>query len=118
MANKPQTIRPGEVEITLKGWGRPLVLVPSIDAGRKISRRYGGLTPAVQRVGFFDFDAYVHIIAAGAQVTDAGMERLETAVFDTGLIGLAAPLTKFLTLLGSGGRPVDEVEETPDPSLG
>jgi hypothetical protein len=118
----PNELRPGQIEIELKGWGRPLTLIPSIDAAISLNRRYKGLRELAERVQAYDFDAFVAVIAAGAQVTDKGLAKLPGCVFETGLLDLVVPLTKFCTVLANGGRPlvsrpdVDEDAEPPDPS--
>lgn len=114
MTDAPKMIRPGEVEIELVGWGRPLKLVPSLTAATNLNRRYQGLGNLIQRIAAYDFEAFVAIIAAGAGVTEKGMRKLPDAVYDTGLINLVVPLTKFCTTLANGGRPA-EVDDGAEP---
>lgn len=112
--DKPNTIRPGEVEIDLAGWGRPLTLKPSLTAALNLNRRYGGLGPLMTKLGAYDFDAYVQVIAQGGGVTEKGMKKLPDAVYATGLLSLAVPLTNFVAVLFNGGRPPGEKAEDPD----
>jgi hypothetical protein len=78
-------IRPGTVEIDLTGWGRPLKLVPSLDAAMSLNRRYGGFGPLTDKVRAYDLDVFVAIIAAGAKVTEAGLAKLPDCVWQTGM---------------------------------
>jgi hypothetical protein len=115
----PNEIRPGQVEITLSGFNRPLILKPSIEAALAVSRKYGGIREAADRVERFDVEAIIAVIAAGAGLAENGMKKLPGAVFETGIMALGVPVTRFLVALANGGRPArpNEPDEDQDPSL-
>jgi hypothetical protein len=118
MTDTPKKIRPGEVEITLAGFPHPLRLVPSIDAARILSRRYGGLLKVVEKVGMFDIDTFGHIIAAGAVTASGGLtekaiKRLPDLIFDTGMANLVQPLSAYVNALAMGGRPKEPDADDP-----
>jgi hypothetical protein len=111
MSETVSTIRPGEVEIDLAGWGRPIKLVPSITAATNLSRRFGGFQPLMAKLGAFDFDAYVAVIAQGASMTEKGIKKLPDCVYQTGVLGLAVPLIKYVSALSNGGKPPGPAED-------
>lgn len=118
MSETLNPIRPGEVEIELVGWGRPLVLRPTLKAAMALSKRYDGLQMLIQRMGVMDFEAYVQVIAAGADVLPKGMEKLRECVFATGTIDLLPDLTRYCCILANGGRPVGETKPDDKPEDG
>lgn len=96
----------GNVPITLDG--EEAVLRPSLKAAQTISKQSGGIIAAVQAVGRFDFETIVAVIALGLGVSQAReVQTLAEKVYSTGLTDLVEPVTKFLTIIANGGRPVD-----------
>jgi hypothetical protein len=111
----------GEIILTLHGWpgSGELRLVPSLAAALKITRKYSGFAGVLQRIANGDIDAYVDVIAAGADVTESGRDRLPEAVYKTGVMELLPPVTAFVLFLTNGGRSKPknaEDEEKADPS--
>lgn len=93
----------GEVSISLNG--EIVVLKPSINAWRSISRQYGGMIPASQKLQSFDIDAMVFVIQTGAQLSGDAARNLDRRVYENGIAELLRPLIEYLNLLGNGGRP-------------
>lgn len=97
----------GEVEITLNG--RKEVLRCSPRAARAVNG-LGSFATAFQRIGAFDFDAYVTVMAAGLGKKPSD---IEDAVYQNGMPDLVEPLSEFVSLLMNGGRPRAPAEPAP-----
>ena len=95
----------GDVSITLDG--KPFVLRSTLGAAETVNAAFGSFTAAYERVGKFDFSAFVVIIAAG---TDKPTKEIKSAVFKNGMTDLVKPISEYLTLLSNGGRPATEAE--------
>jgi hypothetical protein len=96
----------GNVTITLDG--EEVVLRPSLKAAQTISKQSGGIIAAVQAVGGFDFETIVSVIALGLGVSQGReVQALAEKVYATGLTDLVEPVTRFLTIVANGGRPVE-----------
>ena len=89
----------GDVEITLNG--KTYVMRPTLKACLSISRQSGGILEAVRRVGSYDFDQIVAVLSAGLEREDK--EELSEEIFRNGVVTLAAPAIKFLTVIANGG---------------
>jgi len=115
--NKAQ-LGAGNVEIELDG--ETVTLKPSLRAAQAISRQSGGISAAVAAVGRFDFDAIVSVVTLGLGASDAEAKAIPEKIFVTGLTDLVGPVTKFLTIIANGGRPIDQNggEEAADPLKG
>lgn len=110
------TLGAGNVAIILDG--EDAVLRPSLKAAQTISKQSGGIIAAVQAVGRFDFETIVAVIALGLGVSQAReVQSLAEKVYSTGLTDLVEPVTKFLTIIANGGRPIETTggEGEPDP---
>lgn len=94
----------GDVEITLAGEKK--IMRPTLRAIRDISRNADGIGGAIARVQKTDFDTICLVIVLGLDLTEKGAEGIEDKVFETGLINLAGPCAKYLTILANGGRPM------------
>jgi hypothetical protein len=94
----------GEVEIELNG--KNLVLRPTLQACKTISRQRGGFAKVRDLLVSEDFDTIVSVIAVGTnQVRDT--TELESAVFKNGIdTKLLLPLIEYVAILGNGGRPL------------
>ncbi len=105
----------GNVPITLDGEG--VVLRPSLKAAQTISKQAGGIIAAVQAVGQFNFETIVTVIALGLGISSPKeVQALAEKVYSTGLTDLVEPVTRYLTIVANGGRPVEEGGEgQPDP---
>ncbi|MDO8614619.1 MAG: hypothetical protein Q7T33_02645 [Dehalococcoidia bacterium] len=122
---RPPQLGGGDVVVVLDGERH--VLKPSIGAFQIISRTYGGLMPAMQKVEQMDFDAIVFVIAAGLGLPPNKASALADKVYKTG-IGGGTPegprvgCMQYILHLMNGGRAVtedDEVEarqDSEDPS--
>jgi hypothetical protein len=108
----------GIVSIELDG--DDVVLRPSLQAAQTISRQSGGISAAVAAVGRFDFDVIVSVVTLGLGVTGKDAKAIPEKVWRTGLTDLVGPVTKFLTIIANGGRPIDGDggEEDGDPQKG
>lgn len=108
----------GEIEISLPGFERPIILKPNANAGIRLSRKFGGIRPLADRVAAYDFEAIIEVVAVAGGVTDKGMTKLPDAVFAAGVMNLAVPVTRFLLALANSGRPSvnTDTDEAADPS--
>lgn len=95
----------GNVDIELDG--ETVTLKPTLNAIQTISRQSEGIMGAVHKVGAFDFDMIVMVIGLGLNMTDRRAQRdLAEQVFSTGLADLIEPVTRYLSILANGGRPL------------
>lgn len=93
----------GEVEITLDG--KPQNLRCTLRAARTVSAMAGGFTGAFEGIARYQFATYVAILAAGLDKRGASdLEKLEEALYATGLESVATPLSLFVSRLMNGGR--------------
>lgn len=100
----------GNVDIELDG--DTVVLKPTLNAIQAISRQSEGIMGAVRKVGQFDFDMIVLVIGLGTNTTDRKDQRdLAERVFATGLADLVEPVTRYLSILANGGRPLPNGDE-------
>jgi hypothetical protein len=110
----------GNVTITLNG--EEVTLRPTLRAAQAISRSNGGIMEAVNRVGRFDMEAITAVVAHGLGISKpAEVSELGEKVYATGLVDLIEPVTRFLTILANGGRPVSQtsgIEEENPPKGG
>lgn len=90
-------------------------LRPTLQAMRTISRHFGGIRAAMERIGGLDFDALSTVIAAGSGIKGRGKDRdrMEEALFGTGVAQATGPVAEYLSgLLDPTGRESDDSEET------
>lgn len=92
-------------EVTFKLNGRDEILKPTLRAARIINSSAGGFTEAFKKIGEFNLETYVAIIAAGLNKRPSD---IEDAVYKTGLTNLAEPCSKFISILANGGKDIDE----------
>lgn len=88
-----------EVEIQL--CGKTETLRTTLRAARSINAM-GGFAEVFRRLGNFDLDAYTRVIAAGLNRKPDDVEEL---VYENGMTDLVEPLSEFLNLLVTGGKP-------------
>lgn len=120
----------GDVPITLlneAGDPEDLVLKPSYNAARTLSRTAGGLMGAMERVAKLDTDTVVQVITLGLGYDSQNRRAprdLDERVWSTGLSddsgGLAERCVTYIRVLMSGGKlpKTDEAEardDSPDP---
>lgn len=97
----------GKVEIMLDG--RPVFLIPTVEACLAISRLDGGLNSAVRRCHALDFDTICDVVAAGIGANPIQRkDAIPKAVFQTGLFNIAASCIEFINVVANGGRPMDD----------
>lgn len=105
----------GAVAVTLAG--RERRLVPTLAAAKAISRRFGDLNKASERVISRDFGAAVAIVRAGL----ADENFPEDEVWRAGLTRLMPVLVEYVEVLANGGRPLGQDagrEARPDAAAG
>lgn len=83
---------------------RTYELVCNRRAMKKISRKTGGLIPAMQAVANVNYDTIVAIIAAGAGLDAKETTALDEALYDHGVAETIEPVSKYLDLLFNGGE--------------
>jgi hypothetical protein len=94
----------GEVEIELNS--KSLVLRPTLQACKTISRQRGGFAKVRDLLVSEDFDTVVSVIAVGTnRIGDT--TAIENEVWQNGLdTKLLLPLIEYIAILGNGGRPL------------
>jgi hypothetical protein len=102
-------ITAGQVDITLGN--DTLTLAPTIEAMTKISRTFGGMKPAIDRVLALDIDAFTVIIATGAGLSGNKAAGLGDKVWKHGMDNLVGGLTDYLLILRNGGRPLSSGDD-------
>lgn len=112
---------PGAGNVHFELDGKPMELVPSLQACIAISGIAGGLNAAIQRCLALDFETICAVITAGLNLNPTQAKNLREAVFRTGLIDLSGPCIEFVHVVSNGGRPVedeeggDEADQDPPP---
>jgi hypothetical protein len=105
-------LKAGDVEVVLDG--EKLVLRPTLNACQTVSRMTGGIMDAIRRVGNYDFDLMVTIIALGLDLkSKRDVEALPDRVWRTGMNKVARPVLQYLSVIANGGRPLEDGEEDP-----
>lgn len=108
------TLGAGNVDIILDG--ETVTLRPTLRAAQTISKQAGGIMAAVQAVGRFDLEVMTSVIALGLNVTTPReINDLAERVWSTGMADLVEPVTRYLSVLANGGRPVEGGEGASDP---
>lgn len=110
-AEAPPEPGAGDVAITL--CGQELMLQPSLEACMRISKMAGdSLAVAVQKVGRYDFDFIVELIALGVGATTPALKKeVQEKVYRTGVIHLVPECILFIrTIMNGGVLPNDEEE--------
>jgi hypothetical protein len=117
MASGPQ-IGGGRIEIELDG--RRCFLVPTLDACVELSQLAGpsGLVSIAERCNRLDFLMICAVIGAAIEIEGKKLnpgqreKLLPKAIYEAGVVGVAARCVEFITLVMNGGRsPEDEDEE-------
>lgn len=108
----------GVVDIELDG--KPMQLVPSLEACLEISKIGGGINGAVQRLNQLHFETICEIIGAGLQIEGKRLnpkqrkDQVPQAVYNTGLVSVAADCITFCHMIANGGRPLEDSEDDDD----
>lgn len=101
----------GRVEFELDG--KPVALVPSLEACLEISKLAGGLAGAFQRCQMLNFETILAIVGVGIEIEghrlNPGQRQklLPGAIYNAGVVAIAAHCMNFITIIGRGGRPLD-----------
>lgn len=105
----------GRVELELDG--RQCSLVPSLEACDEISKMAGGLRGAHERCLALNFATIVGIVGVGIEVEGNRLnprqraDMLPKAVYEAGLIDIAAKCIEFIQIIGRGGKALGDDED-------
>jgi hypothetical protein len=97
-----------EIEtINIKLDGEEIILKPSMQAARMISRQFNGMQNARTALTQENFDAVAFIIRVGSGMKDREARDLDERIFANGLSGeLLVALINYVAMLGNRGKPV------------
>lgn len=105
-------MRADPIELELDGVG--YALTPSLRAGDRVNRRFGGFRPAVERLAVWDLDAATDIVLAGANLPTSARETVRAGLFAEGVANVSLTLSRFVAILASGGQePREEGDDAP-----
>jgi len=91
--------------ITIKLDGEEIVLKPSLQATRMISRNFNGLGAARQALVAENFDAVAFVIRMGSGMKDREARDLDEKIYREGLTGdLLVQLIQYVAMLGNKGK--------------
>lgn len=108
----------GAGDIEVKILGKEYTLKPTLTVAKLLSKKFGGGLSAVNRINQFDIDAYFDVISAGLGLTEKGEsvfadgKGLSEALYETGMMNLAAPCIRFVHIVINGGKPPSEDGES------
>lgn len=104
------------VLLTRDGMQETLYLKPTIGATRKVSRHFGDLQTAFQRIIARNFDAICYVVFEGLQISDnkKAAGRIEERIYATGLAEVSAACVNYLGVLQNGGRPLQSDDQDDD----
>jgi hypothetical protein len=109
--------RIGDGDVVLKlDDGEELILKPSWGAAQIISRQYGGVSGAVERVARMDYDVSMQVIyyGLGFMGTKKPPQNLAERIWRTGFTDASGAVSekviKYLQILANGGKPLPEDE--------
>jgi hypothetical protein len=94
--------------------GKTVQLVPSVEACIEISRMAGGLGAAVERCKQLHFETICGIVGAAIEINGARLnpgqreKMLPKAIYEAGIVGIAAICIGFITIVSNGGREVED----------
>jgi hypothetical protein len=102
--------------VTISLSGEEIVLKPSMQATRMISRQFNGMQNARTALAQENFDAVAFIIRIGSGMKDRDARDLDDKIYSNGLTGdLLVGLINYVAMLGNSGKPIvlnDEENET------
>ena len=115
MSDKPQL---GRGNVYIKLGGIEYTLKPSVYAAKTISRKFGGLNLAVDRVAKLDFEAICEVIFIGLgkqMLNPRERQELEELIFESGFSDDTGKLgelcVQYLVALMRGGRTMTPEEQ-------
>ena len=71
----------------------------TLDAMKKINRRYEDLVTVARKVSRADFDAVCFVACAGAGISGKEVEKLERDVFEHGVLNCVEAVSRYVSLL-------------------
>lgn len=84
-------------------------LVPTLDALRKINRRYDSMVDILVQVRKANFDAICFVIGAGANLRPNQTDQLERDLYETGMMSALPKVSEFLgVLMNPTGEPDED----------
>ncbi len=112
MADKTKA-EPGAGDITITLAGKEHTMQPTLQACMALSKFSGGLAMAARKCMALDFETICEIISIGTGYTSLENRKLiQEAVFETGMIFVAADCGLFIRAVQNGGRiPSDDEDE-------
>lgn len=96
----------GEVEIVLDG--KPHILKPTLQAFQNIATA-AGYRDLLHKVERCEVGAIAFIILQGLGMKNDEAPKLSEAIFKTGIVKLAGPVSEYLFRLFNGGKSPDEI---------
>lgn len=99
----------GDIEIELDG--NILYLKPTLSACQRISSMRGGLNASIQKCLEMDFDVICQIISAGLNLNPVQSKMIPEAVFKAGVFDVSAKAIEFISVVGNGGRPLEDDDD-------
>jgi hypothetical protein len=108
---------PNVSNVTIKLGNEEIVLKPSMQVARIVSRQFNGFANARAALVAENFDAVAFIIRHGSGMRDREARDLDDKIFEQGLLNgdLLMQLINFVAMLGNRGQPIqltDEEENT------
>ncbi|MGQ9370346.1 hypothetical protein [Azospirillum sp. ST 5-10] len=97
----------GEVALTLAGAEH--TLKPSLNCYQRLATQYDNYGVLLGKIAAGNIPAIIFVLRHGLGFTDQQAKKLPQLVMDTGLAGLADPLSDFVFRLFNAGKSVDEV---------
>lgn len=105
----PTELGAGDVPVTIDGVS--MALRPTWIAAQQISRNYGGISPAIEKVVSVDFEAIVFIVGLGLGYgPDRAMPQdMPEKIWRSGATDatgrLVQQVVRYLSILSAGGKP-------------
>src|SRR5688572_6011433 len=104
------TLGAGNVDLVLDG--ETVTLKPNLRAAQVLSKQSGGILAALQAVARFDIEVISSTIALGlGKTSPKEITEIGEKVYETGLVDLVEPVSRFLSNLANGGRPQAATED-------
>lgn len=87
-----------------------IVLTPTANALKMLSRQGGGIPGMVQRCMNFEFDSIMMVVQYGATLNPVQLKNhsVEQQVFEAGISNIAPLCIRYLTILSNGGKPPED----------
>jgi hypothetical protein len=100
------------VDINLDG--ETLQLMPSFNAARYFSKKYGGLFPLVDLINYGNLEAAIDVVWLGLGEDDETKRKeVSHKIYEAGLSKLAPKLVRYVILLANGGREPEPKKDGP-----